>query len=258
MNTPNKDKKEWRNLLQGDSDIPIKNFFLQMKVSQMKKLLEQGKVSIDDAVEDLYDLCNNITDVKHVSEDLEVISHISDDQEPDISIEKTENTKTENIVTESKTEETKTEKEIDLISLDSSDHIRPIEEENKEFISSQEKKEELERFLAEKQHEEKKLKERRQAKVALQLKQEKEAKLAQEKKLNADKLIQEQFEQQREDWIKVNQESVMKKEIDFFKYNNENPLDSEVKKDEGKKPKKGFFRSLFSSDKSDEAEESDQ
>jgi hypothetical protein len=253
MNTTNKDKKEWRVLLEGSADIPIKNFFLQMKVSQIKKLIDQGKVDIDDAVDDLYELCNNIADVKHISEDLEIIHNSSTNS----SLEEEKKEEVPETNNESTNDNEQIEKEIELISLDSSDSIRPVEAKDKDedFISSKAKKEELERFLAEKQREEKILEQQRQAKVALQLQQEKKARLEQEKNLNTNKLIQEQFEQQREDWIKINQESTGKNEIDFFKYKNEIPIDVET---EEKKPKKGFFKSLFSSDKSEENEESDQ
>ncbi len=70
---PQKDRKEWRNLLTGNINVPLKNFFLQMKVTQAKNQVATGKISLEEAVEDIHNLCVKFFKAKNMDTDLAAI-----------------------------------------------------------------------------------------------------------------------------------------------------------------------------------------
>ncbi len=70
---PSKDRKEWRLLLTGDLNVSLKNFFFQMKVTQAKNQVMSGKIDIDEAVDEIYQLCHKFRKAKFMDEDLNKI-----------------------------------------------------------------------------------------------------------------------------------------------------------------------------------------
>jgi len=70
---PSKDRKEWRDLLTGQINVPLKNFFFQMKITQAKKLVEKGKITVEDAVDEIYNLCVKFSKAKYMDVDLQNI-----------------------------------------------------------------------------------------------------------------------------------------------------------------------------------------
>jgi hypothetical protein len=73
MKVPSKDRKEWRQLLKGELGISFNNFFYQAKILQARTEIERGKLSIDEAVEQIYDFTTQFCEAKYVSEDIEKI-----------------------------------------------------------------------------------------------------------------------------------------------------------------------------------------
>jgi len=70
---PSKDRKEWRDLLTGQINVPLKNFFFQMKITQAKKQVEKGKITVEDAVDEIYDLCVKFSKAKNMDVDIQNI-----------------------------------------------------------------------------------------------------------------------------------------------------------------------------------------
>ncbi len=68
---PEKNRPEWKLLVKGDKDYPLRNFVLQMKVAQTAKDIKTGKVTIDKAVDEIYSLCKKYE--KAVHKDVETI-----------------------------------------------------------------------------------------------------------------------------------------------------------------------------------------
>ncbi len=68
-----KTRKEWRLLLTGDLNVPLKNFFFQMKVTQAKNQIKSGKIDIETAVDEIFDLVTKFQKAKYMSDDLNSI-----------------------------------------------------------------------------------------------------------------------------------------------------------------------------------------
>jgi len=63
---PTKDRPEWKSLLNPESKIVLNNFVLQMKITQAKKDIVKGKMTIEKAVDEIYSLCQKYAlAVKH-------------------------------------------------------------------------------------------------------------------------------------------------------------------------------------------------
>ncbi|NJK84618.1 MAG: hypothetical protein HC906_00170 [Bacteroidales bacterium] len=54
---PDKKKPEWKDLITGNSNHKISSFSLQMKINSLRLVYQYGKITIDQAVEDLYQTC---------------------------------------------------------------------------------------------------------------------------------------------------------------------------------------------------------
>lgn len=68
---PDKQRPEWRLLVKGEKDFPLTNFVLQLKVSQTASDIKKGKLTVEKAVDEIYDLCEKY---KHaVVKDMKVI-----------------------------------------------------------------------------------------------------------------------------------------------------------------------------------------
>ncbi len=50
-------RQEWRDLIKGKNTQSLSSFSLQMKVNSLKLFCESGKMSMDDAVKELYETC---------------------------------------------------------------------------------------------------------------------------------------------------------------------------------------------------------
>ncbi len=68
-----KTRKEWRLLLTGDLNVPLKNFFFQMKVTQAKNQIKSGKIDVETAVDEIFDLVTKFQKAKYMSDDLNSI-----------------------------------------------------------------------------------------------------------------------------------------------------------------------------------------
>jgi hypothetical protein len=68
---PDKQRPEWRMLVKGEKEYPLTNFVLQLKVSQTATDIKKGKLSVEKAVDEIYELCQKY---KHaVVKDMKVI-----------------------------------------------------------------------------------------------------------------------------------------------------------------------------------------
>ncbi len=73
IHIPPKERKEWRDLLTGQINVPLKNFFFQMKITQAKKQVEKAKVTVEDAVDEIYELCVKFSKAKYMDVDIQNI-----------------------------------------------------------------------------------------------------------------------------------------------------------------------------------------
>ncbi len=70
---PPRSNPKWKALLNGEIDISLKNFFFQMKVTQVKNQIKNGILPIDTAVDDIVTLCKKFRSARHMKDDLEAI-----------------------------------------------------------------------------------------------------------------------------------------------------------------------------------------
>lgn len=68
---PDKNRPEWKELVSGKSSHTFANFVLQMKLNQVIENTSKGELDMDQAVEELFELC--IRYEKAVKTDLEKI-----------------------------------------------------------------------------------------------------------------------------------------------------------------------------------------
>lgn len=54
---PPKDRAEWKKIVSAQIEHKFRNFVLQMKSTDYKQKIEQGQISTDEAVDELYELC---------------------------------------------------------------------------------------------------------------------------------------------------------------------------------------------------------
>jgi len=222
MHIPEKSKNEWRELLTGNSDIEIKNFFLRMKLTQAKKLLKKGEISLEDAIDQIHNLCINNEDVKHIKEDMNEI--LNNDHT-------TEKKQLADLNTDSIIPKLKIEKNKSFINSENIDELSSIYKENKLEISRSDKEEE--EYLTEKEL---------IMQIEMQVKREEDTQLAKDRIILEERMAKQKIlDQMHEDtYHTYNQENVL----------NSNFVDSSQKPK--KKKKNGFFKSLFGSDDSNE------
>ena len=55
---PEKNRAEWKKIITGEIEHKYKNYVLQTKIHQLRKDISYKKISIDDAINDLYELCS--------------------------------------------------------------------------------------------------------------------------------------------------------------------------------------------------------
>jgi len=68
---PDIDRKEWRELIMGNINYEFKNYVLQVQLHQLRKDIRTGRLKVEEAIQDLYDLCSKFpiavqTDFKHI------------------------------------------------------------------------------------------------------------------------------------------------------------------------------------------------
>ena len=54
---PDKNKPEWRYLLTDKINVKIENFVLQMQIDQTKRAIKSSKISLEEGVDKIYNLC---------------------------------------------------------------------------------------------------------------------------------------------------------------------------------------------------------
>ncbi|MEA2042324.1 MAG: hypothetical protein U9N85_07205 [Bacteroidota bacterium] len=54
---PEKSRAEWKKIITGEIEHNYRNYVLQTKIHQMRKDVSKNKISIDNAIDDLYELC---------------------------------------------------------------------------------------------------------------------------------------------------------------------------------------------------------
>ncbi len=68
---PEKNRPEWTDLVTGKKSYILKNYVLQMKVSQAIKDIRDGKVTIRKVIDELFSLCTKYE--KAVADDMKTI-----------------------------------------------------------------------------------------------------------------------------------------------------------------------------------------
>ncbi len=66
-------RPEWRQLLNGELNVNLKNFFFQMKVTQLREMIKDNRIPMEVAVEELYTLTQKFSKAKYMDEDLKAI-----------------------------------------------------------------------------------------------------------------------------------------------------------------------------------------
>lgn len=54
---PPKDRPEWTSMVKGEIEHQFSNFVLQMKISGYKGRIASGSLAVDEAIDELYELC---------------------------------------------------------------------------------------------------------------------------------------------------------------------------------------------------------
>lgn len=70
---PSRQNKEWRELVTGQLDLELTNFFLNMKIKQIRNQIEEGALFTNNAVDEIYEVCLELTKTMDISKDLESI-----------------------------------------------------------------------------------------------------------------------------------------------------------------------------------------
>jgi len=55
---PEKNRSEWKKMITGEIEHKYKNYVLQIKIHQIRKDINRGKKTIEDAIDELYELCS--------------------------------------------------------------------------------------------------------------------------------------------------------------------------------------------------------
>ena len=72
-NLPDSNQKEWKMIISSQNNYIIKSYILQVKVTQLKDLLNNGELSMDDAIKDLHNHCIRFKNTPGLLEDLDII-----------------------------------------------------------------------------------------------------------------------------------------------------------------------------------------
>ena len=55
---PAKNRAEWKQIIIGEIEHSYKNYVLQTKIHQLRKDVNTKRVTVDDAINELYELCS--------------------------------------------------------------------------------------------------------------------------------------------------------------------------------------------------------
>jgi len=77
---PHKQQNEWRKLLTEEIDVPIQNFYFKAKVLQIREEINRNKISIDEGVDEIYQLVENYWQKEDITEDIERIFGLKTEQ----------------------------------------------------------------------------------------------------------------------------------------------------------------------------------
>jgi hypothetical protein len=95
-NLPSKQQEEWRKLLTGEIDVPLQNFYFKTKVLQIREQINHNKISLDEGVDEIYQMVYGFCQAKYVADDIERIFGIKIETTP----VQTEDTSANEILTE--------------------------------------------------------------------------------------------------------------------------------------------------------------
>lgn len=188
---PQKERKEWRDLLTGELNVPLKNFFLQMKVTQAKNQVATGKISLEEAVEDIHNLCVKFFKAKNMDTDLATI--FSATEEPKTAINGNAETSENNFYDTSVPEKTSN----NVSQENNTEKADSIAQQKQDIAERLKIKEEKQKLEAERQ---------RLAEERRKLELEK-IKLEAERKIQA-QLLEEQLRKKREKEALLEQEAI--------------------------------------------------
>jgi len=54
---PPKERPEWGQMIMGEIEFSYRNYVLQTQIHQMRKEIKRGKITLAEAIDDLYALC---------------------------------------------------------------------------------------------------------------------------------------------------------------------------------------------------------
>lgn len=58
VSIPGKNRPEWRAMILGQEKFQYTNYVLQAQITQMQQLIKEGKLTTNDAIDKLYNLCS--------------------------------------------------------------------------------------------------------------------------------------------------------------------------------------------------------
>ncbi len=70
---PPKHRHEWADLLIGPKELKLSNFILQMKVTNARKKIKEGSLSLSQAIDEIYDLCEKYQKAIGMADDIRQI-----------------------------------------------------------------------------------------------------------------------------------------------------------------------------------------
>jgi len=223
---PPKERKEWRDLLTGNLNIPLKNFFFQMKVTQAKNQIAMGKITLDEAIDDIHALCKKFFKAKNMDVDL-----------ANIFLNSNELTTSDDVYG------TTTEISTESNGQSQNENVTTAERKKQEMLELLKVKEEKMRLERERQ----KLQEERRKLEAERIRLEAE-KTIQEKLLKEKLKLKKQYEElkQQEPFDKSDNTEVIEDNNELNEVKNElDKLFSEYKTEEDSPRKRSFFSRMF-------------
>jgi len=74
---PEKERKEWQDLLTGQINVELENFVLQMQIDQTKRAIKNAKITLEDGITKIHSLCEKYSlavkaDIKKIFNHIEV------------------------------------------------------------------------------------------------------------------------------------------------------------------------------------------
>ena len=227
---PKKNKKEWKELVTGQLNVPLQNFFFQMKLTQTKNLLLNKKITIEKAVEDIHSLCVKFSKAKNMDNDIEAIFGVSETIENSETIEysKTAVSDSGKLVAQNT---------LDFISSKETNRISSVKDEL-EKIKREAAEKELELKKNRIEFQEKMAAETRAREEAVRLVEaERKNRIAQqERNIREQKALQNRLDKQKTEREALRQASIKRREIE------------QKKRREMEQKKRTFFQKLFNLD----------